>query len=70
MKVFKLNEKQVEKLNKWLKRHDKICKFKKEKGDTIGGRLTYRFTPTGLGVIAAVHCLCGKRVDLTDTDNW
>jgi hypothetical protein len=70
MKVFKLDEKQVAKLQKWLKSHDRTCEFKKEKGSTIGGRLTYRFTPTGLGVISAVHCLCGKRVDLTDSENW
>jgi len=69
MKVFKLNKEQVEILDKWLKRHDKTCKFK-GKEITKRGRLTFRFTPTNLGTIAAVHCLCGKRVDLTDTNNW
>jgi len=67
-KKFIVDGKQVEKLEKWLKRHDKTCPCKKNP-TAIGGRLTYRFTPTGVGVAVQVHCLCGKKVDLTP-DDW
>lgn len=67
---FELDKEQMEKFKKWLKRHDKNCIYKNSKKQVaIGGRLTYHFTPTGLGVISQVHCVCGKKVDLTP-DNW
>ncbi len=67
MTKFELDSDQKKKYQKWLKRHDKTCVQK----DTtaMGGRLTYRFTPTGLGTITQVHCICGRKVDLTP-DNW
>lgn len=69
-KKFELDDKQTEKLNKWIKRHNSVCIYKKSgKEPAIGGRLTYRFTPTGVGVISQVFCLCGKKVDLTP-DDW
>lgn len=36
----------------------------------IGGSTTYRFTPTSLGIIAVVSCVCGKELDLTDYESW
>ena len=69
-KKFELDDDQVTKLNKWLKRHNKKCpdKFLDKQG-AIGGRLSYHFTPTGVGTAAVVHCRCGKKVDLTP-DDW
>lgn len=38
---------------------------------TIGGGLTYSFTPTGLGVIMTVkEAITGEELDLTDFDSW
>ena len=68
MPHFGLNDEEMTKLNKWLKKHDKTCPFKKEQG-AIGGRLTYSFTPTGLGIITEVECACKEKIDLTDY-NW
>jgi hypothetical protein len=37
---------------------------------SIGGRLTYSFTPTGLGCVVVVRCACGAEIDLTDYTDW
>lgn len=68
---FTLNEKEQEDFKKWLKKHDRTCKYSDSmKTGAIGGRLTYMFTPTSLGVITKVKCACGEKIDLTDTDLW
>lgn len=36
----------------------------------IGGRFSYRFIPTSLGVITVVQCACGKEKNVTDFDKW
>jgi hypothetical protein len=36
----------------------------------IGGRLSFVFTPTGLGTCVSVKCICGEELDLTDSENW
>lgn len=36
----------------------------------IGGRITYEFTPTGLGLITVVRCACGDKINLTNFENW
>ena len=69
--VFTLNEKEKSEATEWLKKHDKTCKYKKlNKQGAIGGRITYKFTPTSLGVIIVVECTCGKKIDITDVDSW
>lgn len=68
MSKFTINKDQRSKINHWLKRHDQDCVFKKTKKEgATDGRLTYKFTPTKKGMITAVHCLCGKKINLT---NW
>ena len=69
--MFSLTEQETKDLKKWLKKHDEKCKFKDQhKQGAIGGRITYMFTPTSLGVITRVKCACGKEADLTDTSIW
>jgi len=37
----------------------------------IGGRISYTFTPTGLGVITVVKDgMSGKEINITDFENW
>ena len=66
---FGITGSELVKLNKWMKEHDKTCVLKYNQG-AIGGRLTYEFTPTGLGVIIKVKCGCGEFVDLTEYEHW
>ena len=67
--MFNLNEKQLIELEEWNKEHNKICPFYKNTG-AIGGRLTYCFTPTSLGVIVEVKCACGKKIGITEYEDW
>ena len=55
----------------WLVEHDKRCPFsKKNQEGAIGGRLTYKFTPTRLGLVIKMACACGEETDLTDYKEW
>ena len=75
---FKFSEDQAKALNEWNKEHKKECKYTKKITDTvfvdvcgcIGGRLSYEFTPTGLGIVTTAKCACGYELDLTDYDLW
>lgn len=58
-----------EEVLKWLSNHE--CQFcHAENVGAIGGRLTYCFTPTGLGVICKIKCECGEEFDATDYESW
>jgi hypothetical protein len=55
------------KFKNWDKKHT-ACRGQ---DGAIGGRLTFSFTPTGLGTIIKVRCsICKREIDLTDTNNW
>lgn len=62
--MFELSGIEKERLDKWLKKHNKKCI------DYPGGHLTYMFTPTGIGNIVEIQCSCGKKVDVSDSSNW
>ncbi len=53
----------------WKVEHDKICSLK-DKDGTIGGRISFVFNPTGVGVGVDVKCGCGEKLDLTNYDEW
>ncbi len=65
---FELTEEEEIKYQIWLKEHNKTCSVK-EIG-AIGGRMTFQFIPTGLGVISQVVCACEEKIDLTDYERW
>jgi len=60
----------------WLDEHNKTCKYYDDgtqascPSGAIGGRLTYCFTPTGLGLITEVKCMCGDTVNTTEVEDW
>lgn len=66
---FALSKDEVQKMNAWLKQHNETCpNAGSKKQGAIGGRLTYYFTPTTLGVFSSVKCVCGAEELLTDLD--
>ena len=67
MMKFELDEKQIEKFNQWNKAHRKKCDAD---AGAIGGRLTFTFTPTGMGTITEIKCICGESINLTDFESW
>ena len=66
---FELTGEEETKYKKWIAKHDKKCPLKNHEG-AIGGRLTFSFTPTGLGLITEVRCGCGGKINLTDCEQW
>ncbi len=68
---YQLGKEELAKLEVWLEDHNKTCSLAKvENQGAIGGRLTYYFTETGLGVVVKVLCACGASCDLSDYDSW
>ena len=64
--MFKLTADQQEETKKWMTGHG--CNITYE--GAIGGKFTYAFTPTGIGVIERVTCSCGSVLDLTEYEKW
>ncbi len=62
-----LDDDERKKFEDWDRDHK--CKLKEDSG-AIGGRLTYCFTPTGLGTITVIKCVCGEEINVTDFDSW
>lgn len=60
---FELDDEQNKKVEEW-RNH---CS---ERGGYNGNRVTFSFSPTGLGMIVSVECVCGEKLDLTDFDSW
>ncbi len=69
--MFQLGEYERKALTVWLGEHDKTCKFAdRSKQGACGGRLTYCFTPTSIGMVTKIECACGGEVNVTDWDAW
>lgn len=66
--TFAIDKKEYKIAKKWMK------KQKEKLGPevaTIGDRFSYKFTPTGLGVIVSViDSLANESKILTNFDNW
>jgi len=64
--LFKLTDEQFILAHEFRINHE--CPI--SNSSTIGGRISYEFTPTGLGIIEVVKCTCGSKLDLTDYNTW
>lgn len=64
---FNITRKQLKKLNIWLKKHVKKCKYLKKNKKAF---LTYCFQPNGIGESVVIRCDCGEELDLTDVTEW
>lgn len=76
--MFSLDEDQGKKLDEWIAKHNETCPhhYKPEvhgmhnPAGACGGTLTFKFTPTTLGMVTKVKCACNEEVDLSDYDSW
>ena len=73
--MFRLDPSQLDKLNAWVEEQDKKFAEKQGRPDAYygcsDGSLTYRFTPTTLGVIVVVRNNGTKEeIDLTNYEDW
>ncbi len=61
--MFDITTQDEVEIETWLNEHDKTCQFKERSSQgAAGGRLSYRFTPTGIGLMKKVTCACGGEV--------
>ncbi len=68
---FELTGKEYTTFSEWDKKHKKVCKLYNDPNPpAIGGRLTFSFTPTGLGSGVSVKCACGEECNCTDYECW
>jgi hypothetical protein len=67
LKSFIVYEEDKPKLAKWYKHK---CPYANGKDGAIGGRFTYCITPTGVGSVYTIKCICGKELDLSHTEDW
>ena len=63
MIAFQLTETQEEKLIKWTHQCNK-------NGGAIGGKFSFLFVPTTLGTCIEVKCICGEKLNLTESEDW
>lgn len=67
MIFFSLTEEQTEKALVW---QEELCKDDANIG-AIGGRFTYKITPTGLGnIIIIVDNVTKQELNVTDYEDW
>jgi len=60
---FKLNEKESKLAEKFLQEHRHPGIYK----DTVGGHISFIFTPTSIGDDCIIHCdICDKEENVTD----
>lgn len=69
--MFEISKQEYKNLHEWLEKHNKTCLYADPMSQgAIGGRLSYIFTPTGLGTCISVKCACDKEINITDTSDW
>ena len=65
---FELDETQIEKFENWKRNQ---LKKTNEQLSFVGGRWSFKFTQTGIGVcVLAVDELLKEELDLTDFESW
>lgn len=73
MRGFPISEEEEKKIAEWQKKHLKKKHWDKEhdcpkSAGAIGGRFSYHFIPTSIGVIGEVKCSCGKKFCFQELD--
>ena len=69
---FPITEAEEKAIEKWCNEHDrkahglKTDKDRLRAGGCIGGRYSYEFIPTSIGVLGEVKCSCGKKFTFSD----
>lgn len=70
--MFQINETQWKRINAWFK---ELFPDGWPYSGAAGGRVTYCFTPTGLGPIVVVKCVLADNItvaelDVTEYEHW
>lgn len=65
MEEFKLSTEQIEKFEAWKETLKEI-----PHASSIGGDFTFKFTPTGVGMLVEVERYDGEKLDLTEYEHF
>ena len=65
MMTFEITDNQHKQYMDWITRH-KCDAY----AGACGGKISWTFTRTGLGLCVVVKCICGEEINITDTDVW
>lgn len=57
---FVVTEEELEEIKKWMDKHINEKHGGSHYAGAIGGRFTYKFTPTSIGKIGEIVCSCGE----------
>lgn len=69
---FPISKEEEEKIKEWQDKHDaekhglKTMEQRLRAGGCCGGRYTYKFIPTSIGVIGEIICSCGEKFTFQD----
>lgn len=61
---FPISEEEQTMIDTWIDTHE--CKHRGSSEGAIGGRYTYTFCPTSIGVLGTIECSCGKTFTFQD----
>lgn len=64
--MFSFNDIERIKVDEFIETHK--CTITYE--GAIGGKISYIFTPTSLGIAKSVECACGQKSNVTDYSDW
>ena len=65
---FEVSGKELDDSQAWMKKQKKEHPHS---GTTIGGRFSYRFTPTGIGVaVSVIDNITKEEINVTDYGLW
>lgn len=69
---FPISEKEWESISTWMRKHQEEAHGAKTEDQHLrlqgcsGGRYTYIFTPTGLGISGVIRCVCGAEFEFQE----
>lgn len=68
--TFVILPEQVEAIEEWKKQHTKEKHGGSEYAGAIGGRYSYKFTPTSIGTFGTIICDCGEKFEFEDGSDF
>jgi rhodanese-related sulfurtransferase len=66
--TFTMDEQEVRKYLSWKATHE--CSRRGTYHGAIGGETTFTFLPTSMGDCVGAICSCGKKINVTNFENW
>lgn len=63
---FPISEEEQKNIDNWIEKHTQEKHGGNRYAGAIGGRYTFKFTPTSIGIIGTIRCSCGDTFTFSD----